>query len=107
MIGLTMLLLLSAPQDAAKPDPCPTLNTSGGQSDKTIASFTANLSGGDQNVTPTYNWSISAGEISSGQGTPSITVGGLEKDQIVTATAEVGGYDRSCSVMSSASVAME
>jgi len=35
--------------------------------------FTANVSGGtQQNVT--YNWSVSSGTISSGQGTPSITV---------------------------------
>jgi hypothetical protein len=59
--------------------------------------FTANVAGGDANVTPTYNWSVSAGTISSGQGTSSITVdttgiGG----QSVTATVEVGGYPPSC-----------
>src|SRR5689334_17754102 len=36
--------------------------------------FTANVQGGDQNVTPTYNWAVSAGKISSGQGTSTITV---------------------------------
>ena len=34
----------------------------------------ANVSGGDRNITPTYNWSISAGIISSGQGTPVIII---------------------------------
>ena len=46
----------------------------------------------------TYNWSVSAGTISSGQGTSSISVdtkgvGG----QTVTATVELGGVDPACS----------
>jgi hypothetical protein len=46
----------------------------------------------------TYNWSVSAGTISSGQGTSSITVNtdGLG-GQTVTATVELGGLDPSCS----------
>lgn len=64
--------------------------------------FTADVSGGDPNVTPTFNWTVSAGTISSGQGTSSITVdttgiGG----QSVTATVDVGGYPRECSTSSS------
>lgn len=59
--------------------------------------FTANVGGGDPNVTPTYNWTISAGTISSGQGTSTIKVdttgtGG----QTVTATVDVGGFAREC-----------
>jgi len=59
--------------------------------------FTANVSGGDPNVTPTFNWTVSAGTISSGQGTSSIQVdttgiGG----QTVTATVDVGGFPREC-----------
>lgn len=59
--------------------------------------FTALVSGGDSGVSPTYNWSISAGTISSGQGTSTIDVdtSGLE-DQTVTATVELGGFDREC-----------
>jgi hypothetical protein len=51
---------------------------------------------GDMNVT--YNWSVSAGTISSGQGTSSISVdtAGLG-GQTVTATVELGGLDPSCS----------
>jgi hypothetical protein len=64
--------------------------------------FTANVSGGDANVTPTFNWTVSAGTISSGQGTSSIKVdttgiGG----QTVTATVDVGGFERSCSTSNS------
>jgi hypothetical protein len=64
--------------------------------------FTANVSGGDPNVTPTFNWTVSAGMISSGQGTSSIKVdttgiGG----QTVTATVDVGGFPRECSTSNS------
>ena len=59
--------------------------------------FTANVSGGNPNVTPTFNWTVSAGTISGGQGTSSIRVdttgiGG----QTVTATVDVGGFPREC-----------
>jgi hypothetical protein len=59
--------------------------------------FKANVGGGDPNVTPTFNWTVSAGTISSGQGTTSITVDaqGLSYGAF-TATVDVGGYDRSC-----------
>ncbi len=48
-------------------------------------------------MTPTYNWSVSVGTISSGQGTSTITVdttgiGG----QSVTANVTIGGADPSC-----------
>lgn len=45
----------------------------------------------------TYNWSVSSGSITSGQGTSSITVNakGLAGTSL-TATAEVGGMDRDC-----------
>ena len=60
--------------------------------------MTANVSGGDSNVTPTYNWSVSAGTIESGQGTSTISVStkDLSDDQSITATVELGGYDREC-----------
>lgn len=54
--------------------------------------FTANVSGGTQsNVT--YNWSVSAGEIVSGQGTSSITVATTREmaNGNVTATVGLGG----------------
>jgi hypothetical protein len=59
--------------------------------------FTATLSGGSPNITPTYNWTITAGRITSGQGTPSITVetkgtGG----QSIRANLEIGGFGMRC-----------
>src|SRR6185312_4775351 len=56
--------------------------------------FTASVTG---EGTFTYNWSVSAGTISSGQGTSTITVdtAGLS-GQSVTATVSIGGADPSC-----------
>ncbi|HEX7316054.1 MAG TPA: hypothetical protein VF297_19260 [Pyrinomonadaceae bacterium] len=90
----------------ATPPPCPTVNVSCPSEPVkpgTPITFTANVSGGDSSVTPTYNWTVSAGTISSGQGTSSITVdtSGLPNNSSVTATVDVGGYDRSCSTSSS------
>jgi hypothetical protein len=77
--------------------PCPNISVSC-PSDVKVGSpitFTASMSG-DMSVT--YNWSVSAGTISGGQGTSSITVdtAGLG-GQTVTATVELGGLDPSCS----------
>lgn len=57
--------------------------------------FTANVSGG---ATPTYNWTVSAGSIESGQGTPSIVVRTTPEmaGGNVTATVELGGLDAAC-----------
>jgi hypothetical protein len=59
--------------------------------------FSANLSGGTPNITPVYNWTVSAGTIISGQGTPSIQVDttGLG-GQAMTANLSVGGYNLNC-----------
>jgi hypothetical protein len=72
---------------------CPTLTVSGGDQVEPgqNLTFTANLTGGtaeDLN----YNWTVSNGTISSGQGTPSITVDttGLP-DTSVTATVTITG----------------
>ncbi|MEO7673674.1 MAG: hypothetical protein ABIU09_06305 [Pyrinomonadaceae bacterium] len=59
--------------------------------------FTATLSGGTtSNVT--YNWTVSAGTIESGQGTPSIVVRTTREmgNTNVTATVELGGLDPAC-----------
>ena len=71
---------------------CPTDVSEGGS-----ITFTANFTQGTPQVTPTFNWTVSAGTITSGQGTSSITVDtkGLG-GQTVTATVEVGGVDPSC-----------
>ena len=88
---------------APTPAPCPTVTVSCPDTSTagTPVTFTANVSSGDPNVTPTFNWTVSAGTISSGQGTSSITVDSTGVTGTITATVEVGGYDRSCSSSSS------
>ncbi|MDQ3805423.1 MAG: PKD domain-containing protein [Acidobacteriota bacterium] len=70
--------------------------------------FTASVSGGDPNVTPTFNWTVSAGTITSGQGTSSITVDttGLAGGTTVTATVDVGGFDRNCTTSDSCTTSL-
>lgn len=81
------------------PCECPTLSVTGPSSAVKAGEdmvFTANVSGG--NCNPTYNWSVSAGTITSGQGTPVIHVGttGSMAGSNVTATVEVGGCCPGC-----------
>ncbi len=87
--------------DCKKPPcECPTISVTGPssavQSGEDMV-FTANVSGGT-NCNPTYNWSVSAGTISSGQGTPVIHVStnGMENNSTVTATVDVGGCCPGC-----------
>jgi len=61
--------------------------------------FTSRYSGGvPANVTPVYNWTVSAGTIIAGQGTESIKVdtAGLG-GQTVRASLSIGGYNLECS----------
>jgi len=80
------------------PKPCPVVSVScPSDAQPGSATFTASVSNGDPNMTPTYNWSVSAGTISSGQGTSSIMVDTTNLGgQTVTATVSVGGADPSC-----------
>jgi hypothetical protein len=78
---------------------CPTVTVSCADAveEGAPATFTANFTQGTPAVSETYNWTVSAGTITSGQGTSSITVDtkGLGGNS-VTATVEVGGVDPSC-----------
>jgi len=86
------------------PPPCPTVNVSCADSVDVgqPITYTASVNGGGSGFTPTYNWSVSAGTITGGQGTSSITVdtAGLG-GQSVTATVTIGGADPSCSTTAS------
>ena len=81
------------------PPPCPVVSVSCPTDVEPNApiTFTASVSGGPSGASWTYNWSVSAGTISSGQGTSTITVdtAGLG-GQSVTATVSIGGADPSC-----------
>ena len=81
------------------PPPCPQVSVScpsdveAGQP----ITFTASVTGGQEGATWTYNWSVSAGTITSGQGTSTITVDTANLgSQSVTATVSIGGADPSC-----------
>ena len=78
---------------------CPTVEVScpeaAGENAPVI--FTANIRGATPGITPSFNWTISAGRIISGQGTPSITVDtkGLA-GQTVRATLDIVGFGTPC-----------
>lgn len=77
---------------------CPTVNVSCPDvtADGQPITFAANV-GSTSGITPTYNWTVSAGRITSGQGTSSITVDttGLA-GQTVRADLDLGGYGMRC-----------
>lgn len=92
--------------DCFLPCECPTLSVtgpSGAVQPGESMTFTANVSGGTQeNIT--FNWSVSQGTISSGQGTPSITVDTTGLDNTtVEATVEIGGTVPECNCPKTAS----
>ncbi|MGC2234834.1 MAG: hypothetical protein WA584_01565 [Pyrinomonadaceae bacterium] len=79
---------------------CPTSFSVTGPSGTTMPgetmTFSANISGGSQSDV-TYNWSVSAGSIESGQGSPVITVRAPSDGTTnVTATVDVGGLCPTC-----------
>jgi len=63
--------------------------------------FTANISGGDPAVTPTYKWTVTDLRILSGRDTHTITVEAPMRGGAFKATVEVGGYDRACTMTAS------
>ena len=94
---------------ACAPPPCPTVSVScpADVQQGSPITFNASATGGPSDMVATYNWSVSAGTISSGQGTSSITVdtagiGG----QTVTATVELGGVAPECSRTASCSTSI-
>lgn len=95
-----LLLLATAPLTsnadvgASKPDSCPVIRIDC-SSDKRCCgpgyTFTVNVTGGRVDRNPTYNWSVSCGKITKGQGTSSIGVEAeCENGKPITATVEVG-----------------
>ena len=110
LIGVLLLMAAfhASAQDA--PASCPTVRVSCPDTVQAAEelTFTADVSGGPSDVTPTYNWTVSAGSIQSGQGTATIVVdtegtGG----QTVTATVDVGGFARECSTSNSCTASVE
>jgi len=67
--------------------------------------FTSNVSSTTSGVAPIYNWTVSAGTIIEGQGTPTIKVDttGLA-GQTIKATLSMGGYTLDCSASCAVSI---
>ena len=87
--------------------PCPSIMVScpDAVDAKQPITFQANVSGGDKESKPTYTWTVSAGRIISGQGTPKITVDISNLNgRSVTATVSVGGMDPACAGTASCSI---
>jgi hypothetical protein len=70
-----------------------------------VLTFRSNVTGGTPGITPIYNWTVSAGEIIEGQGTPTIRVdtSGVTGGQTITASLSMGGYTLDCSATCSVS----
>jgi hypothetical protein len=86
---------------------CPSISVSGPANEVEAGNsvtFTATVSGGSQQ-TVKYHWTISAGKITSGQGTPSIEVSTTQDmaGAKITATVDIGGLDSRCNCMQTAS----
>lgn len=89
------------------PPPCPTVWVScpSNVESKGLVTLEAAVYGGHPEIKPTYEWSLSAGKITSGQATPKLTVdvSGLS-DESITATVSVGGFNPSCHTVASCTV---
>jgi hypothetical protein len=103
----TQTITIAECADCRRVCECPTVSVSGPAgitNPGETMTFTANVSGGTMDQV-TYNWTVSAGTIESGQGTPSITVR-VPSDMFggnITATVNIGGFDPACNCPSSAS----
>jgi hypothetical protein len=82
------------------PPTCPSINISCPDTARLgeAITFQANVTNLAVGITPTYQWTVSAGTITSGQGTPSITVDttGLT-GQAIVARLSVLGFNLDCS----------
>jgi hypothetical protein len=87
----------------APPPPCPTVSVSCPTDvlEGEPITFTASVTGGPEGATWTYQWSVSAGTITSGQGTSTITVDTAGVTGQVTASVNLGGADPSCTTTAS------
>jgi len=108
--GSATVNVTDCPDCVTPPPPCPNITVSC-PSDADLNStvtFTANVSGGAPNMTPVYNWSVSAGTIASGQGTSTITVDTANLGgQSITATVSIGGVDPACTSTASCTTAVK
>lgn len=104
-IILALQLLPAAADGTDEGHRCPAISVSGSQSGPADALFSAAMS--DGNFDATYNWTVSSGSISAGQGGSIIAVGGLSAGGLVTATVEIGNLPSNCNGTFSETIAIE
>ena len=101
-IGILSLLHLTAQN-------CPTAiivtAPATAQAGKTVV-FVADIKELPKELSVTYNWSVSMGTITSGQGTSVITVDPGNEPGSSTATVEIGGLPAACNRTASSTVAI-
>lgn len=99
----TTVTVDQCPEPTPTPVPCPTVSIDCPTDVVTAGNpvtFTANISGGDSGATLGYNWTVSAGTITSGQGTTSITVDSTGVQGSIVATANITGLPAECTTNS-------
>jgi hypothetical protein len=89
---------------------CPRISVAcpdAGPGGNTLIKFKASVIGGKPSSEVSYNWSVSKGTISQGQGTAviGVDVTGVDLDGL-TATVEIGGVDPNCNRAASCSMAI-
>jgi hypothetical protein len=107
--GSVTVTVGDCPDCKVPPPPCPNVSVScpSDVEEGAPITFTASATSTDPNFSPTYNWSVSAGTISSGQGTSTITVDTANLGgQTVTATVSIGGADPACTNTASCSTSI-
>ncbi len=100
-LTLFTLSLLPAPPVRGIPgSPCPTINIkclTGEQCGGNRSRLIVEVRGGGTGYTPTYTWCLSAGTITSGQGTDTIEIDtSAVSDKWITVVVMIGGLDREC-----------
>jgi len=84
----------------APPPLCPSVSVScSNRIDNHSVTFEATVAGGDPEMKPTYNWSVTAGKIISGQGTSKLMVDISDLGtRSITASVSLGGADPACTI---------
>ena len=96
----TTVTIAVCPGCEALPPLCPTVSVScSNRNDNQTITFEATVAGGDPEMKPIYNWSVTAGKIISGQGTSKLTVDISDLGtRSITATVSLGGADPACTI---------
>ena len=101
--------LLQPPVKQNQIQDCPTISVTcpEGRGENMPIRFRASVTGGKPLSELSYNWSVSKGTISRGQGTAVIEVEVTGMDlEGVTATVEINGFDPNCARVASCSMAI-